>query len=77
MQGVGFRFTAERTAASMGLNGWVKNLDDGRVEVLCEGREQDIIAFTEKMTSIFNIRKHDIEWSDASGEFEGFDIRFD
>ena len=77
VQGVGFRFAAERTAVSMGLAGWVRNLDDGKVEVLCEGREQDINVFTEKMASVFNISKYDIEWSGATGEFAGFDIRFD
>lgn len=33
VQGVGFRFFAERTARQLGLSGYVKNLHDGRVEV--------------------------------------------
>ena len=77
VQGVGFRFTAERAAISLRLNGWIKNLDDGGVEVVCEGGEQGIKLFIEKMASIFNMSKYDIEWSGATGEFEGFDIRFD
>ena len=79
VQGVGFRFAAERAAVSLGLKGWVKNLDDGRVEVLCEGRERDINVFMEKLSSVFKtyIRDTDLEWSDATGEYEGFDIRFD
>ena len=42
VQGVGFRFFAETLAAVEGLHGWVRNLDDGRVEVLFEG-EQDSV----------------------------------
>ena len=79
VQGVGFRFSAQARATALGLKGWVKNLDDGRVEVMCEGTERDIGAFLEKMTSIFGtyISNADIEWEDATGEYEGFDIRFD
>lgn len=79
VQGVGFRFAAERSAAALGLSGWVRNLDDGRVEVLCEGKESNVKAFLEKMGSVFDtyIRSSDISWSAATGEFEGFDVRFD
>ncbi len=79
VQGVGFRFSAERAAASLGLIGWVKNLEDGRVELVCEGKEADLKAFIAKIDSIFKIyiRKSEIEWSNATGEFGGFDIRGD
>lgn len=79
VQGVGFRFSAEAFATSLGLKGWVKNLDDGRVEILCEGAEREIKIFLEKMTLTFGtyISHTDIEWGDAAGEYEGFDIRFD
>ena len=78
VHGVGFRFTAERTASSLGLSGWVKNLPDGRVEVVCEGGEVALKSFLEKLAGVFNsyIRDSDIEWCTATGEFEGFDIRF-
>jgi acylphosphatase len=79
VQGVGFRFACERAASSSGLNGWVRNMDDGRVEIVCEGREADIKEFLEKIYSIFNtsIRDIDVRWADATGEFGSFDIRFD
>ncbi len=78
VQGVGFRFSAERAASSLGLTGWVKNLDDGRVEVVCEGTERDIQEFLAKIYSVFKMYIDDtaIEWQPASGEFYGFDIRF-
>ena len=37
VQGVGFRFFAERTAASLGVGGYVRNMFDGRVEVYAIG----------------------------------------
>lgn len=77
VQGVGFRFTAERTALSLGLNGWVRNLSDGRVEVLCEGAESLLREFLRKVDGVFReyISDIDAEWGEATGEFEGFDIK--
>lgn len=79
VQGVGFRFTAERVASSLGLSGWVRNLRDGRVEILCEGKEQSLKGFLDKMTATFKtyIRDADIAWGEATGSLSGFDIRFD
>jgi acylphosphatase len=37
VQGVGFRAKASLQAGTLGLNGWVANLPDGRVEVVAEG----------------------------------------
>ena len=37
VQGVGFRYFVQHKAASLGLNGWARNLDDGRVEVYAVG----------------------------------------
>ena len=39
VQGVGFRFTAETMAVESGIQGWVKNLGDGRVEIMAEAEE--------------------------------------
>jgi acylphosphatase len=44
VQGVGFRCSASSTANSLGLGGWVRNLEDGRVEMLAEGGVKAIEA---------------------------------
>jgi acylphosphatase len=44
VQGVSFRFHAHETATKLGLNGWVKNLADGRVEMLIAGKEAQVEA---------------------------------
>ncbi len=78
VQGVGFRFTVERTAVSLGLSGWVKNLGDGRVEAVVEGEEPALESFRQKIRDIFDgyIRQDDTVLGEATGEFESFDIRF-
>ena len=49
VQGVGFRFFAERTARASGVKGWVRNLPDGRVETVVEGEEDAVARYLEKI----------------------------
>lgn len=51
VQGVGFRFFAQRAAARHQVVGFVKNLDDGRVEALAEGPQQNVEAFKDELTT--------------------------
>lgn len=45
VQGVGFRFFAQRTASRLGLSGWVRNLPDGGVEAEAQGDPDSVSAF--------------------------------
>ncbi|MEP7149660.1 MAG: acylphosphatase [Acidobacteriota bacterium] len=45
VQGVGFRYFAQRSAARHQIRGYVKNLDDGSVEALAQGAERAVEAF--------------------------------
>jgi acylphosphatase len=45
VQGVGFRFYAEDAAAREGIQGWVRNLPDGAVEVAAEGEAESMTRF--------------------------------
>ena len=79
VQGIGFRYTAERIARDMDVNGWVRNLPDGRVELLCEADEKTLSDFLDKIKNGVlksYIRDTEVEWSCATGEFKNFDIRF-
>ncbi|MFO8012596.1 MAG: acylphosphatase [Phycisphaerae bacterium] len=78
VQGVGFRFTARRLAERHRVSGFVKNLPDGRVEVVAEGPADDVQAFLgdvrEAMAS--TIRDAEIEDESPTGEFDGFGVAF-
>lgn len=77
VQGVGFRYTARNIAQQYRVKGYVRNLDDGRVELVMEGAESETRAVVEelkrKMTGF--IRNVTIDTSPANGEFEEFSIR--
>ena len=47
VQGVGFRITCKHIACGYEVVGWVRNLDDGRVELQCSGETEEVEAFLE------------------------------
>ncbi|PIQ88261.1 MAG: acylphosphatase [Candidatus Omnitrophica bacterium CG11_big_fil_rev_8_21_14_0_20_42_13] len=78
VQGVGFRFTVERIALDLGIAGWVKNLRDGRVEVVGEADEKVLRELLGGISDYFKkyITDTDIAFSSATGEFKDFAIKF-
>lgn len=52
VQGVGFRYTASCSARRYGISGWVRNCDDGSVEMEAEGRPADIAALVYALEQI-------------------------
>jgi len=79
VQGVGFRYMAREIACGYELTGYVRNLYDGRVELVAEGVAEEVEAFLEAVRTSqleSHIRNADVNWQDATGEFRGFDIRF-
>jgi acylphosphatase len=79
VQGVGFRYTAREIACGYELTGYARNLHDGRVELVAEGAEQEVTAFLEAVRASqlgSHIRNADVNWSDATDEFQGFNIRY-
>ncbi len=76
VQGVGFRYTTADLADELGIVGWIRNLPDGRVELLAEGKEEKLNDLLKQLKKYFRDRITNVEtnWSDASGEFSSFDI---
>lgn len=79
VQGVGFRFTAIDVARSYNVSGFVKNLDDGNVEVVAEGEEDTLKEFIDAIRSgpLCNyIRSVDISYEPPTGRFRDFTIAY-
>ena len=78
VQGVGYRMFAEAAAAREGVHGYVRNLDDGRVEALVEG-DQAAVDRVElalrRGPSHARIESFDIEPAAPSHRATGFHIR--
>lgn len=77
VQGVFYRASLRRTAAALGVGGWVRNLSDGSVEVLLEG-ESDAVASAvvwarrgPPFASVSEVEERDEPYS---GEFRDFEV---
>lgn len=79
VQGVGFRYGVREVACGYEVTGFVRNLPDGRVELVVEGDEGETQAFLAAIRQSHlggYIRGEDVSWSAATGEFNRFEIRF-
>ena len=77
VQGVGFRYTVKTVATGFDLTGTVRNLPDGRVELIAEGAKDELEAFREAIRESglgHFIQKEAVGWGDAQQEFRGFEI---
>lgn len=78
VQGVGFRWFTHDVAAREGLHGWVRNLADGRVEVVAEG---DIISVDRLEAAVrrgppaAHVERVEVEDHAPAGRVAGFEIR--
>ena len=79
VQGVYFRQNTKRQAQKQEVNGWVRNLDDGRVEAVFEGEESAVKAlvdFCRKGPSGASVAEITVDWATCTGEFQSFDIAY-
>jgi len=77
VQGVFFRDHTRRWATSLGLTGWVRNLPDGRVEVVAEGekeRLEDLVTRLKTGPPMADVQNVGVTWEDWCDEFEDFRI---
>lgn len=77
VQGIFFRANTRRKAMDLDLKGWVKNLPDGRVEAVIEGKDPDIkkmVTFLQKGPFGAKVSNLDMKEEKYKGEFEFFEI---
>ena len=77
VQGVGFRWRAAMSAEGLFVRGFVRNHDDGRVEIVAEGARGDVeqyLAAVRRRMSEY-IEDESVEWANATGEFTCFGVR--
>lgn len=77
VHGVGFRYFVQRSADRLGLSGWVRNNDDGTVELVAEGSRdklEELRRAVEQGPRMAHVSRVDAEWSSATGGLQGFDL---
>jgi acylphosphatase len=78
VQGVGFRYRTVRLAGGFDVTGYVRNLADGRVELVVEGELSELTVFLGKLEAELGsfIADAKVESAPVTREFEKFGIRF-
>ena len=79
VQGVGFRYTTRRIATGFEVTGWVRNLDDGRVEMRVTGDEEEVLAFLQAIRDSelgSHIKNETVLTVPPQREVKGFEITY-
>ena len=77
VQGVGFRYTVKSLVPGYDVLGVIRNLPDGRVELIVEGKQEELDAFLQAIRDSGlrrNIRDEEIVFGNAQDNFRGFKI---
>lgn len=78
VQGVFFRGSARRKAQELGLNGWIKNLPDGRVEALFEGASdavREMLDWCKEGPAYADVEDVEAEREQPEEDLRGFEVR--
>ncbi|PIN85613.1 MAG: acylphosphatase [Candidatus Diapherotrites archaeon CG11_big_fil_rev_8_21_14_0_20_37_9] len=77
VQGVSFRYFIQQQADILALSGYTKNLSDGSVEVVAEGRRDYLLKLLlalERGPPLASVRDIEVNWHEPKGDFQGFKI---
>ena len=78
VQGVGFRYAVCRVATRFEVKGFVRNLGDGRVQVIAEGKTEELDGFMESIQAEMSgyIGAKELDQQEPNGEFSDFGLRW-
>jgi len=79
VQGVFFRSETREKAKKRGVNGWIRNLPDDRVEAVFEGEQESVEKLVESLKRgppRARVTGVNVAWEHYTGEFEDFEIRY-
>jgi len=79
VQGVFFRHYTQEEALRRGLRGWVRNLPDGRVEAVFQGKEEDIegmILWCHRGPPLAFVRDVEVSWEEPDPDLKGFRVAY-
>lgn len=77
VQGVGFRYSVKATASGFEVTGTIRNLPDGRVELVAEGAKDELEAFRQAIRDSgmeHFIMNEAVSWGEARRDLRGFEI---
>ena len=78
VQGVGYRYFVRANASKLGLNGWVRNTTNGKVEAVFVGVQdiiEKMIALCKEGPMLSEVKDIQVEWEEIGEKFEDFVIR--
>lgn len=78
VQGVGFRFFVRDNAVKLGITGWVKNTNDGRVEMVFQADKKAIdqmIEICNKGPMLSEVKEIDVIWEESEKALDSFEIK--
>ena len=78
VQGVSYRASTQEQARKRGIIGWVRNLEDGRVEALAQGSKtpvEELVAWCRRGPPAAKVEKVALSFEHVGDEFEAFDVR--
>ncbi|MEF8824295.1 MAG: acylphosphatase [Desulfohalobiaceae bacterium] len=78
VQGVNFRSWTKSQAENLNIKGWVRNLSDGRVEVLAQGSEDSLEELKKRLfngPTMSRVEDVQCEWIDYDKEHSAFELR--